>query len=438
MFLGQARRRGVSSSFRQVNRAGWAVLGTAAVFRLFAMPLQVYGGLVVPILHRPVAEGGEFGWSGDLISVALAGFFLVGGLLAPICASLSDRWSGRMVLLAMAALYSLSMMLLGLVHSEWHFLLVYSVGLSIVFTMSLGPLFSLIAPWFRRQLGVGVGILWLAGGVGAVAFPPALAYLIETVGWTPSFFAFGLAGGSLMFALALRYRPDPQTRRRPIVDGETVWAEHQLVRAREWLIRRQIRNTHAYWKLPIIHGLGCGGHGIILAYLIGILVHDGFSSVEATLALSVSQAFSIPSRLFGPLIAERTDGRIVMSAVLALQGLSAAALLLTHDLLALCLVSAVFGLAYGSESSVYPVVNRKYFGDRPMSSLFGRQTLGSLIGQSLSVVTAGMLINHLGNWAGFGLAIALNFVGCGLVWTMESTRQVLVSEDAKAPGYGAG
>ena len=412
------------------------MLSTAAAFQFCAVPLQVYGGLLVPILNLPIAEGGKFGWSADWTGASMAAFYLVAGLLAPLCAAFSDRWGGRAVLLAIATLYSLGMLLMAVVHSQWHFFVVYSVLLSLVFTMSLGPLLSLILPWFSRQLGLGVGILWLAGALGATGLLPVLAFLLETVGWTTAFLAFGLVGGGVMFPLALLYGRIVQTRRPPIIEGNAAWVERQAVKAREWLVSTQVRNTRAYWNLPILHGLGCGGHGIILVYLIDLLVHDGFTCVGAALVLAVSQAFAIPSRLLGPVIAQHTDGRTLMSAVLALQGLSALALLFTHDMAALCLVAAVFGLAYGSESSVYPVVNRRYFGDRISSGVYGRQLLGGLVGQSLAVVTAGLLINHLGYVAGFGLAIALNFVGFGLVWGMESTKAVLVSEDAPMPVSG--
>ena len=331
----------------------------------------------------------------------MAAFFLVAGLFAPICAAFSDRWGGRVVLLAIATLYSLGMLLMAVVHSQWHFFLVYSVLLSLVFTMSLGPMVSLVIPWFSRQLGLGVGILWLAGALGATGLLPALAYLLETVGWRPAFFTFGLVGGCVMFPLAFWYGGMSKTRRPPIIEGNAAWIEQQVVKARRWLVSTQVRNTRAYWNLPITHGLGCGGHGIVQVYLIDLLVHEGFTSVEAALIMAISQAFALPSRLLAPLVAQRTDARIVMSAVLALQGLSALALLFTDHLTALCMVAAVFGLAYGSESSVYPVVNRRYFGDGISSGVYGRQVLGGLVGQSLAVVIGRAAHQPSGQCGGF-------------------------------------
>ena len=144
---------------------------------------------------------------------------------------------------------------------------------------------------------------------------------------------------------------------------------------------------------------------------------------------------SIPSRLLSPVLAERMEGRTLMSAVLLLQGLGIVGFLISHDLWALYAVATLFGVAYGGEATVYPVINRRYFGRRPLSGIHGRQLLGALVGQSLSVAAAGLIIDHFGEVPGFTLGIALNFAGAALVWTMESTRNVLVTvEDGPDPG----
>lgn len=413
----------------RISGYAWLSLAVACIFKAVGFPLQVLGGLMVPLLHRSVAEGGTFGWSPGIVGIAISGFFLVSGLAAPLCGFLSDRLGGRAVLLTTAILCGVGMVLLGFMSRPWHFFISYSVILSLVFTLTLVPLVGMISPWFQQRLGLAIGLIWTAGAAGSALLLPVLALLLDIWGWTASFLVFGLAGGLLLLSLTFLFRDHPGMRRRPPAVGDDAWIEHRLALVRERLIRDQIRRTKAFWNLPVIRGLGCGGHGIILAFMVDFAVHDGFSPVIGAAALTISQFSSVPSRLLAPILAERIDGRIMMSGVLGLQGLSVLALLASHDLWALYLAVAAFGFAYGGESPVYPVVNRRYFGERPLSGVYGGQVLGAMVGQSASVAAAGLLIDHFGHFPAFLLAVALNFIGFGLVWTMESTARELVSED---------
>ncbi len=421
--------RQLFAGYNQISGYAWLSLTIVCLFKAVGFPLQVLGGLMVPLLHHSVAEGGLFGWSPGIVGIAISGFFLVSGLSAPICGFLGDRLGGRAILLATAILCCGGIVLLGFMTRPWQFFIIYSVILSLVFTLTVVPLSGLVAPWFQQRLGLAIGLTWAAGSVGAAVLLPALAFLLDIWGWTTSFLVFGIIGGVFLLVLAALFREPPGMRRRAPVVGDEAWIEERLALVRERLIRDQIRRTKAFWNLPVIHGLGCGGHGIILVFMVDFAVHDGFSPVTGAMALTISQFVSIPSRLLAPILAERIDGRIVMSGVLALQGLSALALMVSHDLWALYLSAAVFGLAYGGESSVYPVVNRCYFGYRPLSGTYGGQMLGALLGQSVAVAVAGLLIDRFEHVPAFLLAVALNFTGFGLVWTMESTRRELVSED---------
>ena len=66
-----------------------------------------------------------------------------------------------------------------------------------------------------------------------------------------------------------------------------------------------MRRTRAFWSLPLIHGLGCAGHGIVLIYVVPLAVEQGLTLVAASVILSLIAVWSIGSRLLTPIVAER-------------------------------------------------------------------------------------------------------------------------------------
>ena len=413
-------------------RMRWVALGIAAAFAAWCFPLQFYGSLVMPVLQE---DGIRFGWSPSIIGVVIGCFFLIGGFLAPLIGEASQRLGDRRTLLSVALLYGAGTMLLAVTRDWWLFFISYGIVLSLVFTATIVSVMGLAHPWFRRSWGLAVGMVWTAGALGGCLLTPVLSVLLRTLGWTWSFVAFGVAGSAVMLALTLYYPTAPGRRRRhqgTLEDRD--WINARLADVRQFLVRRQLRRTRAYWMLPVVHGLGCGGHAIVLVFLIDLVVANKFGYTTGALALSIAQFTALPSRLLTPIMAERIRGRIVMFATLALQGIPALGMILTHDLWALFLLAALFGLGYGGESTVYPVINRRYFGDLPLSRVYGRQIVGSRIGSSLAVAVAGLGIGYYGRTFVWALAASLSLIGGAAVWMMESTTRVLVTEDGDLPG----
>jgi cyanate permease len=112
---------------------------------------------------------------------------------------------------------------------------------------------------------------------------------------------------------------------------------------------RKPRRTRAYWHLPLIHGLGCAGHGIVLLYVVPLAVEQGLTLVSASVILSLISVWSIGSRLLTPIVAERSGGKPVMAATLLIQGLTLLVLFGAHDVWTFYLFGSLFGIGFGGE-----------------------------------------------------------------------------------------
>ena len=109
---------------------------------------------------------GDFGWGIGTIGALMAVYYVVGALFSPVSGWLGERYGARHLMLAGGLLYGGSMVLLGLVRQPWHFLLAFSVLLSLTQSICLVPLMAAVSGWFRRRLGLGTGISGRQAGWG--------------------------------------------------------------------------------------------------------------------------------------------------------------------------------------------------------------------------------------------------------------------------------
>ena len=68
-------------------------------------------------------------------------------------------------------MFGVSMILIGFITHVWQFFIVYSVMLALTSSIAMVPLMAAVNPWFKRRLGLGIGLMWAGrrrwrGGVG--------------------------------------------------------------------------------------------------------------------------------------------------------------------------------------------------------------------------------------------------------------------------------
>jgi MFS family permease len=299
------------------------------------------------------------------------------------------------------------------------------------------PLMASISGWFRRRLGLGIGILFAAGGLGTAAFAPVAGWLIETLGWQGNFMIVGLVGGAAMLALVplLRNRPadvgiEPYGTRPG--DSVPVKLAKSMERLRIKTFNQHIRHTRPFWNLPLIHGLGCAGHGIILIYVAKYAIDTGvFNSLAvAGTILAIISLVSIISRLGTPVLAEIYGTRRMMAVSLAIQGLTVPIIMFgPAEPWLFYLFAVCFGIGFGGEWTGYLIINRQYYGDGPMGTVYGWQTTGALMGHFVATSLAGLIMYTTGSYlAVLGLSMAYSLGGVVVIALLDNNSQVLIPD----------
>jgi MFS family permease len=372
---------------------GWVIVGILVVVQVIGSAISQSAGVMVAPLRDP---HGGFGWGIGTIGVLMAVYYVVGALFAPVSGWLGERYGARCLMLAGGVLYGGSMVLLGLVRQPWHFLLTFSLLLSLTQSICMVPLMAAVSGWFRRRLGLATVILWAAGGLGAAGLAPLVSVLLDTLGWQGTFWSLGVIGGGIILSLTLLFR------NRPADLGLTPYGATAA-------------DPPAVVRSPA--------------------VERGLTLVSASVILSLIAVCSIGSRLLTPIVAERVGGKPIIATALLIQGLTVPVLWWAHEAWTFYLFGSLFGIGFGGEMTAYLVVNRQYFGTGPTSTLYGFEMMGALLGHAVASGLAGLVLYATGS---FGLVLllsmAFSLVGVVVILRLESTARILIPHwDASVP-----
>ena len=183
---------------------GWWVVTLAFIATAFGGATIWYG---FTAFFDPLVA--EFGWSYTAISLAASFRSMEVGLLGIFIGFIVDRFGSRRIIFVGSVLTGIGYILLSRVNSLAAFyalfLLIFigSTGISsIIF-------FQAVTRWFRKRLGLALGIASAGYGAGGFAVP-GIVYLIDLLGFRTVFIIIGIGaiviGGLTSFFI--RDRPE--------------------------------------------------------------------------------------------------------------------------------------------------------------------------------------------------------------------------------------
>ena len=427
-----------------LNRApfhyAWVIVGVLALVQMVALSVNFASGVLVEPLTD---ENGDFGFSASGVGLSFTLFFLSGALLSPVVGWLGERYGSRNMMIAGAAGYCSVMILVAFVDAPWELWLSFGVLRGAVQAIFMVPLMAAVSGWFRHRLGLATGVLWAASGVGPAVMAPVLINLVEGFDWQSTFIYFGLAAGAFMLLLTLVFRSKPADMGMSAYgtqegDREERGLSQDQERARAKVFNQHVRRTKAFWNLPAIHGLGCAGHGIVLLFVAPFAISKGLSFTEAALILSILSLVSIPSRMLTPIIAERYGTKTIMATCLMIQGLTVIILFFSTELWHFWAFAVLFGIGFGGEWTGYLVINRQYYGNGPIGSVYGWQMSGAQMGHAFVSYVAGLMLDLTGSYTMlFILSAAMSVGGALVTISLEDTSKRLIGDwEAAVPEEG--
>jgi MFS family permease len=337
----------------------WQVLAAACV--IYFNVGAIYYGLAVVL--KPLIEA--MGWTRAQGTSGITVFMLTMGLLGPAVAALVERVDIRNTVIIGAVAIAL-----GSVPGYFALELVqFYVALALLgfgaTAVTFIPMSQLVARWFSRRRGLGLGILVASAGLGAFIMTPLFALVLEHTGDWRSLFAIMGATAPISIVLTLLL-----VRNHPLATAETVIAGVRPAVAPkvrvyqsslDWELRAALR-TWALWVIVAAFSMGVLGLNLVNSQAILHLTDQGIGPVLAGGVIGTMGLLSVVGRLSGGFFGDRLEPRWLLSLGLLCQAAGLITLLLADRDALVYIFALLFGVGFGLGIVTGPLMLANYFG----------------------------------------------------------------------------
>ena len=252
---------------------GWYIVAGAMVLNFYFGALFAYGwsAFVNPILAT-------FGWTMVQLSFASSLKGMEQGIFNPIFGWVVDHYSAKKLMIVGLIVYASGMFLLSqtknLVSHHCGFLL---MGLGGSLAMGIVPS-TVIARWFKKDLGKAIAIFSMGYGFGGVA-TPLVVRIIDRLGWQTTLFYGTIVILVIGLPIALLYRDKPSDYGL-LPDGRAAvtssGAKTTTPSAEFGTSVKDALRTRAFWHLVVTVLFQNTFLGILQVFLIPYLTNVGY------------------------------------------------------------------------------------------------------------------------------------------------------------------
>lgn len=174
---------------------GWIIVIVGIVSYILGYGARYSFSVVFPSLLE------EFQWPRDFTAGILSLHMLAYGIVAPLAGSMVDRIGPKKTMILGTLVLAIGLALTGAASKSWHFYLTFGIlsgsGLCLIGAV---PFTTVIKNWFERKRGLALSFLFFGSGGGFACYP-AIAFLIQHVGWRTTFFIEAMVVAGCMLPL---------------------------------------------------------------------------------------------------------------------------------------------------------------------------------------------------------------------------------------------
>ncbi|QYX55101.1 MFS transporter [Pseudomonas sp. S07E 245] len=342
------------------------------------LQIMVWGGsfFILAVMGEPILR--ETGWDGHWVYGALSLSLMVSALLAPLASRLVVRYGGRLQMAASGIVVGAGLLIVANAHSLQVFLLAWVV---IGVGMAIGlyeALFATLGALYAERAGRAITGITLISGFATTITWPLVAFAIEQLGWRVTCTAYALMLIVVVAPLYLWVLPAGLngTESKTVVAASDVSIDRRLYLSLMWIfaIGAIIMTAVSVQLVAVLQGLG---HSLATAIALSALL--GPSQVA-------SRVLQIVARKRHPIWTA-----LVSSALVAV-GVSLVALAPGATALGLLL----YGCGNGLRAIVRGLLPLALMPPAQYVALMGKMSRPSLIGQALTPLVGGYLLQHFG------------------------------------------
>ena len=376
-----------------------------ALINFFSIGLPFYAFSVFYIHLQEEFNAGRF-----LISSTLSILIIAGGVFAPICGHLVDRYSIKNILSLGSLLFGLGLIALGFCQNYYQFLIVYGTILSLGITL-FGNLSTakLISFWFNKKNGSAIGYAALGISLSGVFIPPIAVYLIGIFDWRITYMIFGIFVIVFFIPFCRFFIINKPSEVNQNIDGLEPLEENSSKIEGKIMNFWSIVKVPAFWILIIIFSLQfCANLGVY-SHIFPYVSDLGFDIKKAGYAVSVG-AFgaALGKVVFGKLI-DIFSARITLWISIIIQGVGILLVSSSSAYSLLLLSVLIMSLGLGGSVPLMNILFSKTFSPINFGKALGLAVPFMVPIQVIGGPLSGWLFDTFGN---YDLAFSLNAGVC--------------------------
>lgn len=396
---------------------GWVVVACAFVILCVAYGIQFSFGVFMAEISK------ETGWGRDSLSLPYALYVFLYSALGAVAGRFTDRWGPRIVITVGGCLLGLGIILTSQVTALWQ--MYVSLGLIAASGMSAAyvPCNATVVRWFIEKRGLAIGLTSSGASFGTFIFPPLAAALIGAYGWRHAYLLLGMVAVAVISICAAFTVRDPE-QMGLLPDGQAP-APHTTVASpagavvTDWTLA-EAKRTRSFLLLNVIFTLTWLVVFMPMVHIVSFAVDLGISQFRAAMTISVIGFAGFMGRLGIGTISDRIGRVPTLGLCFLLQALGFTGFALSSGLVSLYLAAAVFGLAYGGVTALFPAIIGDFYGRTSVGSIAGFIFAVSGSPAAFGPLIAGYIYTVTGRYsAAFLLSAAVNVTALVLLCLLK-------------------
>lgn len=342
----------------------------------------------------------EFGWSRTTVTSGNAfGKIVVGPLFGFLAGWIIDRFGPRRLMMAGILMGGLALVGLSQVSALWMFYFFYLFN-ALGYVCG-GPLPNqvLLSRWFDKARGKAMGFAYLGIGIGGAVVPQLARWLSGRLGWHAALATLGLLMIAIALPLVWFVKDAPEGFARQNVEPAPPIGE--------------ILKSRAFYLLAIGSMCSIGAVGGTNQHLkLFLSLDQGHSQAQAANVISLVLTSSIIGRLLMGWLADRFPKKYVMILIYAMVSAAIPLLYFASAPGMIYVFAIVFGIAFGGDYMIIPLMAAELFGLKVMGRVMGIILTADGLAEALSPMLVGYLRDQSKNYVnGFASLILLAVIG---------------------------
>lgn len=348
----------------------------------------------------------EFGWSRTAISGIASTYFFCHFIGAIPIAWLSDHLGPKPILLFFNLVAVFGILLLSQATNLWQLYLFYGVMVGFGFAATYAVLSSTTARWFKKRQGLALGIAVCGVGFGTMLMAPMIERFIFLFGWRNAYLLLGTITFFTMVVPSIFIYKDPATLNLTPY-GESLDSPKSEVQCDNY--QRTISKTeglefsHAvrsqtFWVILAIFFLFYICLQMTMTHIYNYATDIGISSSVAATLISLIGGCSIMGRLAMGIVSDQFSPKIAVLICTLFIAASFLLIIFADSVSMFYIFAVVFGVAYGGEISLIPIITGHYFGLKALGVVVGSVISAACLGAAIGPLLSGIIFDSTGSY----------------------------------------